>query len=67
MENPYQAVSELVSSHDRLESAVNESANKMAQLLAMNEGAALHRVSPYHLKRIKKLLRRFDMTTGSWK
>lgn len=63
MSNLYDDMRHIVQEHRNLTRAVQSNADSLADLLSDN----LRHVSPYHLKRIKKLLSAFDAHTGTWK
>lgn len=63
MNNPFDEIEAAVHNARMLNRAVDRQANNLADLLA----GRLKNVSEYHLKKLKKELRDFNIHTGRWK
>lgn len=63
MNNPFDDLRDAIQQADEVNRAVQHYSNRMMQLLEPN----LRSADAYWLRKMKRALRDFDMTTGRWK
>ena len=65
MANVFDQFRDAVAEAASIERAATDNAEKMAEFF--NRPGVLQRVSSYELKKLKRALRLFDMTSGKWR
>jgi len=63
--NVFDQFREALAEAERVERAASDNADRMAAFLT--KPGTLRRVSPYELRKLKRELRLFDMTSGKWR
>jgi hypothetical protein len=63
--NAWDTLRDVLAQARDIDNAISSHAERMAEML--NRPGNLRRVSAYELKKMKRQLRDFDMTTGKWK
>lgn len=65
MANAFDSFREAMAEAARIRRAANDNAEKMAEFLS--DPGTLRCVSPHELRKLKRELRMFDMTSGKWR